>query len=252
MPLDALFCANLRAEREDEVVGSWVRVGKQRYANEAVDEGFDGALDALIDGQRVVLGIDVAVVVEIADDNAVEKGFNAATRKCEKKDLIGAKSVKEQWFIHSIIQSFNHLRILSFIQSFIHFIHSFHSFNLSFISFTCDCHLHVCSQHIFTRNQYILQRPFHRSFAFHQRILRILNTCDRLVDKPQHDFVNVRHAIAQQAILRCQIATYSLKRTLQNAPKIVADLMMTAITVNLLQFHLPFDTSSFSFSSVSS
>lgn len=85
MPLDALFCANLRAEREDEVVGSWVRVGKQRYANEAVDEGFDGALDAFIDGQRVVLGIDVAVVVEIADDNAVEKGFNAATRKCEKK-----------------------------------------------------------------------------------------------------------------------------------------------------------------------
>lgn len=57
-----------------------MRAEKGRNADEAVDEGLDGALDAFVDGERVVLGIDVAAVVEIADDHAVDRSLDAATR----------------------------------------------------------------------------------------------------------------------------------------------------------------------------
>ena len=63
-----------------------MRGGERTNADETVDEGLDGALNAFVDGERVVLGIDVAVVVQLADDNAVERSFDTTTKENKKKE----------------------------------------------------------------------------------------------------------------------------------------------------------------------
>ena len=80
-----------------------MRVRKRGNADETVDEGLDGALNAFVDGDRVVLGIDVAVVVEIADDHAVERSLDTATRWDENGETKG--SIQE-WSIQSSDDSF--------------------------------------------------------------------------------------------------------------------------------------------------
>ena len=131
-----------------------IRDWKQGNRNEFINESLNGSLDAIVDSQSVVLGIDVWGVVEISCNNTVKKRLDAATRRWET-ELSHISTWRRSSYSRNSLQPF----ITSLI------------------------HLHMCLQNVFACNQNILQRPFDRLFSLHHWIVRVLDSLNRLVHK---------------------------------------------------------------------